>query len=133
FQFFFYDVELTNPLGSKVKIHEIGNFSYMILNIPPLDKSSLKNIFPFAIVKTNHLKVYGFDFVIEEFMKEIKVLESEEGMLLDIKHRPGFRVHGTIVTLCADMKGAHEIGGFMSPSATSFCRLCDIKRPDIRN
>lgn len=59
-------------------------------------------------------------------MKEIRILESEKGMLLDIPHRPGFRVQGTIVTLCADTKGALEIGGFMSPSATKLCRLCEI-------
>jgi hypothetical protein len=48
-------------------------------------------------------------------------------MLLDIPHPPGFRVHGAVVNLCADTKGAHEIGGFMSPSATKLCRLCGIK------
>ena len=105
----------------------------MILNIPPLENSSKKKIFPFAIVKTKHLKENGFDFVLKEFMKDFRILESEEGMLLDIPHRPGFRVHGTIVTLCADTKGAHEIGGFMSPSATKLCRLCEISRADIRN
>lgn len=66
-------------------------------------------------------------------MKAIKILESEEGMLLDIHHRPGLRVHGTIVTLCADTKGAHEIGVFMSPSATKICRLYEINRTDLRN
>lgn len=54
FKYFFDDVG--NPLGSKVKILEIGNFSYMISNISPFENSSLKNIFPFLIVKTKHLK-----------------------------------------------------------------------------
>lgn len=126
FQVFYDDVDVVNPLGSKTKVHKIGNFCCMILNIPPLENSSQKNIFPFAIVNTKHLKENGFDFVLKEFMKEIRILESEKGMLLDIPHRPGFRVQGTIVTLCADTKGALEIGGFMSPSATKLCRLCEI-------
>lgn len=116
-----------------MKKHEIGNFCFVILNLPPLLNSSFKNIHPFAIVKTQHLKKYGFGIVIKEFMKEITILESEGGMLLDIPSRSNFRVHGTIATLCADTKGAHEIGGFMSPSATKLCRLCNIERSAIRN
>ncbi|KAK4030523.1 hypothetical protein OUZ56_023766 [Daphnia magna] len=100
---FLMNVEMTNALGSKVKIHEVGNFCY------------------------------GFDFVIEQFMKELLILESDEGMLLDIPHRPGFRVHGTLVSFCADTKGAHETGGFMSPSAKKFCRVCHISRNEIRD
>lgn len=111
-------MELVNPLGTKTKKHEIGNFCFMILNLPPLQNSSLKNIHPFAIMKTKDLKHYGFKFVIQELMKEIIVLESEGAMLLDIPNRPNFRIHGTIATLCADTKGAHEIGGFMNPSDT---------------
>lgn len=132
-QGFFYGVEMTNALGSKVKIHEVGNFCYVILNIPPLENSCQKNIFPFALVKTKHLKEQRFDFVIEQFMKELLILESDEGMLLDIPHRPGFGVHGTLVSFCADTKGAHEIGGFMSPSAKKFCRVCHISRNEIRD
>ncbi|KAK4030543.1 hypothetical protein OUZ56_023786 [Daphnia magna] len=66
-------------------------------------------------------------------MKELLILESDEGMLLDIPHRPGFGVHGTLVSFCADTKGAHEIGGFMSPSAKKFCRVCHISRNEIRD
>ncbi|KZS17764.1 Uncharacterized protein APZ42_016191 [Daphnia magna] len=132
-QIFYDDVDLVNPLGTKVKKHEIGNFCFVILNLPPLLNSSFKNIHPFAIVKTQHWKKYGFGIVIKEFMKEITILESEGGMLLDIPSRSNFRVHGTIATLCADTKGAHEIGGFMSPSATKLCRLCNIERSAIPN
>lgn len=66
-------------------------------------------------------------------MNEIKILESDEGMLLNIPNRPGFRIHGTIITFCADTKGAHELGGFMSPSANKLCRLCEIRRLDLKN
>ncbi|EFX64599.1 hypothetical protein DAPPUDRAFT_334034 [Daphnia pulex] len=61
------------------------------------------------------------------------MLESDEGMPLNIPHRPGFRIHVMIITFCADTKGAHELGGFMSPSANFLCRLCEIRRPDLRN
>jgi hypothetical protein len=38
-------------------------------------------------------------------------------MLLDIPYRPGFHFQGTLVAFCVETKGAHEISGFMSPSA----------------
>lgn len=67
-------------------------------------------------------------------MDEVKELESEDGMLLDI---PGFTngllVRGFIAAVCADSKAAHELGGFLSPSANKFCRLCLIDRKDIKN
>lgn len=61
------------------------------------------------------------------------MLESDEGMLLNIPNRPGFRIPSTIITFCADTKGAHKLGGFMSPSANKLCHLCEIRRPDLRN
>ena len=59
-------------------------------------------------------------------MKELEELESEEGILLDITDLSNFRIRGTLVSVFADTKGAHEIGGFMSPSENKFCRLCLI-------
>lgn len=35
------------------------------------------------------------------------------------------------MSVSADTKGAHEIGGFMSPSANTFWRLCLILRSDV--
>jgi hypothetical protein len=66
-------------------------------------------------------------------MNEIKMLESDEGMPLNIQHNSCFRIHVMIITFFADTKGVHELGGFMSPSANILCRLCEIRRPDLTN
>jgi hypothetical protein len=42
-------------------------------------------------------------------MEEIKDLESDESMWLDIPSRPGVQVNGTIITFCVDTKGAREL------------------------
>lgn len=65
-------------------------------------------------------------------MSELKELESEEGMKLEVDGMPNFRLNGTLVQVCADTKGTHEIGGFMAPSANKFCRLCLTSRNEIR-
>jgi hypothetical protein len=132
-QFYYDDVETVNALGSKTKKHEIGMFCFRILNLPMTENSKLANIFPIiAMVTSVQLKNNGFDFIFTKFMEEIKELESQEGSLLNIPGLPNFRVRGTIAAMCADTKGAHELGGFLSPSANKFCRLCLIDRKDIR-
>jgi hypothetical protein len=62
----------------------------------------------------------------------LKELESEDGMLLGIPDFTNFRIRGTIAGVCADTMGGHEIGGFFSPSANRFCRLCLITREKIK-
>ena len=52
-------------------------------------------------------------------------------MLLNADGMPGFRLRGTVICLCSDTKGAHELGGFMSSSANCLCRLCLITRREI--
>ncbi len=45
----FNDVDMTNALDSKFKIHEFDNFCYVIFNISPLENYCKKNIFPFLL------------------------------------------------------------------------------------
>jgi hypothetical protein len=45
---------------------------------------------------------------------------------------PGFRVHGTISSICGDTKAMHELFGFAGPSSNKFCRLCLIHRDEVR-
>lgn len=107
-------------------------FCFRILNLPNSENSKLAYIFPLAIVNSIHIKNNWFDFVFSEFRDELKELESEDGMLLGIPDFTNFRIRGTIAGVCADTKGAHEIGGFFSPSANRFCRRCLITREEIK-
>lgn len=53
-------------------------------------------------------------------------------MKLNIPGLLDFYIRGTLVHLCADSKGAHELHGFLSPSANMFCRQCLIHKAAIR-
>ncbi len=79
-QIFFDEVEITNTLGSKTKIHELAMFCFSILNLPPSLNSLLSNIHAFAVSVSRHVKLHGFDFVFEELMAEIVILESDQGI-----------------------------------------------------
>ena len=67
-------------------------------------------------MKSSDTKFFGFDPVFSKFIEEIKILESEKGMTLKI-NGGSLIVHGTLASVCADTKGAHEMFGLMSPSA----------------
>ena len=132
FQLFFDETEVTNPLGSKTKKHELGMFCYRIENLPPVENSRLVNIHPLVVSHSKDLKSSDFKFIADKIFTEMSLLESDQGMLLDIPDMPGFRVHGTISSICGDTKGMHELFGFSGPSSNKFCRLCLIHRDEIR-
>lgn len=52
-------------------------------------------------------------------------------MLLNLEDGTTLYIHGSLASICGDTKGAHELFGFMSPSATKFCRLCHTSRYNI--
>ena len=119
---YFDEVEVTNILGSKTKIHELGIFCYTFQNLPHKFNSSLSNIHLLAIVNSCEIKKYGFDKVLKPFLEELAQLESEKGLALD----DGNRVRGTIASVIGDILAAHKLFGFQSPSSTYFCQLMFI-------
>ena len=93
-QLFFVEVDTSNTLGSKIKNNgELGMFQFLVLNLPP-DFNSLLFLYFFSccICKSPLFKKNGLNAILGELMKEIKVLESPEGMLLEVQGRPGLRI-----------------------------------------
>jgi len=126
-QLYYDDVEVVNPLGAKTKIHELGMFYYSILNLPQKFCSTLPNIFMLAAVYSADLKKYGFDAVLQPFLREISELESSNGMQFETN----FCVKGSLTMVIADTLAAHQLLGFQSPSANYFCRLCYTQKQHI--
>lgn len=90
------------------------------------------NVFVLAVCYSADLKKYGFDPILDPFVKEMKKLEADTGV--EIINTAGnlLNVHGTLVSLSADSLAAHELLGFMSPSANLLCRLCKATRAAIQ-
>jgi hypothetical protein len=98
-QIFFDEVETVNPLGSKTKDHELGMFYFRILNLPASDNSRYQNVYNFATTYSRLLSKDGFDAILGMLISELKELESNEGMKLDIPTEPDYRVRGSIVAV----------------------------------
>jgi hypothetical protein len=74
-QLFGDEVEVTNPLGSKVKQHELLNVYGRILNLPPHVNSTLKSIFCVAVVNSSYLNTKDvYDVVLGHIVEELMQL-----------------------------------------------------------
>ena len=79
--------------------------------------------------KTDHVKIYGYDRILEPLLQDLKTLE-ELGVYVPLL---GESVKGTIFSVVADNLGAHSIAGFMeSFSVEHYCRFCTGKSSDIQ-
>lgn len=130
-QLFYDDVEVCNPIGSKAGIHKLGMFYYSIQNLPKHLNSAMQNIHLLAVCFAGDLKKYGFGPILHPFIMEMQQLESDNGVQLQLAKRI-VELHGSLVSLSGDSLAAHDLLGFMSPSANRLCRLCKASREDIQ-
>jgi hypothetical protein len=122
---YYDDVEISNPLGSKTKTHKLAMFYWSLGNIYPEFRSTLRVINLLCIVKSVHLKKYGLNRVLKNFVTEIKNLESPGGKKLLIKGiEQQFR--GSLLMFIGDTLASNFVGGFKEGVAFAHkpCRSC---------
>lgn len=130
---YFDDVEITNPLGTKCRIHELAMFYFTIQNVSPYFNSNTSNIFIFNIAHSLDIKKYGFSNILKNFMQDINLLESDEGVKVKLENNESYTLRATLVNFIGDNKAAHEIFEFFGASATMFCRHCLINRKNLHD
>lgn len=130
---YYDDIELVNPIGAKTGFHKLGMFYFTFQNLPQKFNFNLSNIFTLLICYSADVKKYGFKAILYPFIKEIKILESEDGMNLFPKNMSHIVVRGSLVSLSADTLAAHEIFEMLPPSCNFFCRCCMCTRNELTN
>lgn len=131
-QLYYDDVVVNNPLGSKVHPHKIGAFYFVIQNLPQYINSSLGGIHILSLCHTADIQKYGMKAIFKPFLLDLSKLESDNGVNV-IYNGTHFILRASIAAVCADGLAAHQLLGFLSPSAKYFCRLCMINRDDFKN
>ena len=129
-QLYFDDILVNNPLGSKTAAHKLGAFYFTIQNLPFYLQSFMGGVQVLGICYTADVTKYGFQEILSPFLDDLNKLESEEGVMVNFDGEP-FVLRATIACVVADGLAAHQMFGFLSPSANHFCRLCMIHRSDI--
>lgn len=126
-QLYFDDLETTNPLGSKTKIHKIGAVYFCLRNLPVEFNSSLANTHLCLLFNSVDWKKYGCAKIFELLLKDIRFLETK-GMEVQILGQNSL-LFGTVCLLTADNLACHSLGGFLeSFSANKFCQFCLIDK-----
>jgi hypothetical protein len=75
-QLFYNGLGVTNPLRSQGSLHNVGVFFYTVKNLPPEFNSCYANVHLLALCYTHDISVYGYDAILEKFVREIKELST---------------------------------------------------------
>lgn len=122
------EFEICNPLGTSRKIHKVTAVYWVLLNLPAKLRSSLTSIQLAVLGKSEDVKRYGYDKLLEPLYKDIRLLE-EHGIFVEVV---GQFVKGAIFCVCADNLAAHSLAGFQeSFNVEKFCRFCLVSRDQI--
>lgn len=119
-----------NALSNKAKDHKIGAFYFSILNLPPHLNNFNGNVHVLALCLDKTVNKHNINDILEPFVREMQILESDEGYKLEINHKP-YVLRATLATVTADTAAANPLLGFLGPAANLFCRVCLITRDDL--
>lgn len=123
------DFEICNPLGTSRRKHKICGLYWTLGNLPPGCNSTLSSIYLAALIKSNDLKCYGYEKVLEPLINDLVILE-QSGIFVT---KLGRTVKGTVQCVVADNLGAHGIAGFVENFSGSYvCRFCTGERADFQ-
>lgn len=129
---YYDDCDLCNSAGSRVTKHKIAFFYFTLGNFRHEVRSKLDAIFLLAVVKTSHLKKYGFDEVLKPFLNDLKKLE--DGYFFTVNNRT-IPITGAVSVFCGDTPASNLAGGFKEgvSFAMKCCRHCEANQNDIQN
>lgn len=123
-------LKYVTPLVHHGKKHKICALYWVLGNLIPGCHSSLSSIHLAALIKSNDVKVYGFEKVLEPLITDLRTLE-QHGIYVD---KLGKTLKGTLQCVVADNLGAHSIAGFVeSFSSRHVCRFCTADRLEIQD
>lgn len=127
FMLFCDDMEITNPIGYHTKVHKITIWYWLLLNISPIYRSRLPVIQLLAVAKSSHIKEFGMDAILADFLAGMSDLAS--GIAL-----PGVGIKtGALLVVVADTPAANQIGGFKEGVgfASRKCRTCNCSADEM--
>lgn len=121
-QLYFDDLETTNPLGSKTKIHKMGAVYFSLRNLPPKFNSSLDNIHLCLLFNSIDRETYGFSKIFKPLLEDIRFLECH-GLELEMKGEVHL-LYGTVCLFTGDNLACHSLCGYLERfSANKFCHF----------
>ena len=120
---YYDDLGIANPLGVKSTTHKLSMFYWTLANFYPELRSTSKVVNLLAIVKTTTLKKFGVTKVLEKFVSEVNLLQTEGISIIVNGVEKVFK--GSLLFVAGDTPASALMGGFKeSVSAYRPCRTC---------
>ena len=95
------DFNLVFYLSHITYVILVAMFYWMLLNIHPAHRSTLKSIQLLAVVKATHLKKYGIDAVLEPSIRDLKTLGTAVSFkLVNLTHITILSLFSVCVCVC---------------------------------
>lgn len=124
---YFDDYETGNALGSHSGRNKLGAVYVSLASLPSELKSTLNNIYLFALFYSKDRKEFGNKRVFHELTSELKFLE-EVGIDINVDNKVT-TIHFKLGLIIGDNLGIHSILGFTeSFSANYRCRFCKVHK-----
>lgn len=93
-------------------------------------QSALSSINLAVLCKTEDVKTYGFDKVLQPLLRDLQTLE-QQGVYV---HKLGTFLKGTVQCVVADNLAAHSMAGFIENFSGDYCcRFCTASRKDFQS
>lgn len=131
-QLFYDDMATTNPLRGACAYYNVGVFYYTIKNLPTYYNSCFSNVHLLALCHAMDFAECGFSFVLEELMREIRILETC-GIEVDVEGLGSRTFFGTLFQVTCDNLALNSIFGFIkSFNCDYFCVHCYALKDEIQ-
>ena len=131
-QLYFDDLETTNLLGSKTKVHKLGAVYFCLRNLPPRFNSSPQNVHLCLLFNSIDKEVYGLNAIFKPLLDDIKHLETR-GLEVQIGGLSTL-FYGTLCLFTADNLACHSLGGYVeSFAANKFCHICLVDKQNAQH
>jgi len=125
---YFDDYETGNALGSHSGKNKLGAVYFSLPSISQELKSSLTNIYLFALFKSEDRKTFGNAAVFGELISEIRVLEGKGIINMNGSIE---RIYFKLGLIIGDNLEMHTLLGLTESFSSNFrCRFCKIKKVD---
>lgn len=102
------DFEICNNLGTSRKKHNLCGVYWVLGNVPPGSHSTLASIYLAVLCKTDDVKAYGYEKVLQPILQDLCILENHGVFISQL----GQFAKGSVQYVIADNLAAHGISGF---------------------
>ena len=130
----YYDeLEIVNPIGSYVKKQKLGCCFFVLANVRPQYRSTLKAISLVSVAKHQDIVMYGIDTFLSPFVEDLKTLYCDGISVTILGEQRTF--YGALLAFLADTLAAHFVGGFQQSMSFTLrvCRSCLATTDDLPN